>query len=232
MRSLWTIISVICFLNFMAMLAVVGWLLNTGRLDQQRMRDVRDLFRETTAERDVQRDAEKKEAERQAELVHTAQVENGDPRGADAQLTHNQAQSQADAERMQRIRREVRDLQNALARERKLLDQQREAFEADVAAFNTMRRQIADQEGSDQFKKALVVLEQLKASEAKEALQAMLAEGKRDEVVGYLNAMEDRARTKVIAEFIKNADAPLAAELLEELRVRGIGDLALGDPVP
>lgn len=232
MRRLWTIISVVCFLNAMGVLVVLGWLLNTGRLDKQRLQDVRELFRETTAQRDARAKAEQKEAEQAAALTRVANVENGEPMSADARLDSNRAQSQADIERMQRIRREVKDLQDAVVRQRQLLDKERETFESNEAAFYKMRNDIAALEGSEQFKKALVVFEQLKPAEAKAALAALLAEGKQDEVVGYLDAMEDRARTKVVAEFIKDADAPLAAKLLEELRVRGIGDLALGDPVP
>jgi hypothetical protein len=40
-----------------------------------------------------------------------------------------------------------------------------------------------------------------------------------DQVVAYLNAMEDRTRTKIITEFQKQ-DPALAAELLERLRTR------------
>lgn len=232
MRRLWTIISVVCFLNAMGVLVVLGWLLNTGRVDRQRLQDVRELFRETTAQRDAREKAEQKEAEQAAALTRVANVENGEPMSADARLDSNRAQSQADIERMQRIRREVKDLQDAVVRQRQLLDKEREGFESDVSAFNKMRRDIAELEGSEQFKKALVVFEQLKPADAKAAMAALLDQGKQDEVVGYLDAMEDRARTKVVAEFIKDADAPLAAKLLEELRVRGIGDLALGDPVP
>ncbi|MEZ6318040.1 MAG: hypothetical protein R3B49_04685 [Phycisphaerales bacterium] len=232
MRRLWTIISVVCFLNAMGVLVVLGWLLNTGRVDRQRLQDVRELFRETTAQRDAREKAEQKEAEQAAALTRVANVENGEPMSADARLDSNRAQSQADIERMQRIRREVKDLQDAVVRQRQLLDKEREGFESNEAAFNKMRRDIAELEGSEQFKKALVVFEQLKPADAKAAMAALLDQGKQDEVVGYLDAMEDRARTKVVAEFIKDADAPLAAKLLEELRVRGIGDLALGDPVP
>lgn len=232
MKAAWTIIVGVSFLNFMAILAVLGWLLNTGRLDQRRLEEVRELFAETTAQRDARVEAERKAGEAEAAQLRTAAVENGDPASADLQLARHQERAQADAERLQRLRAEVSDLRDAVSRERRLLDEERSAFVSESEAFKEMRRQIAVLEGSEQFRKALVVLEQLKAGEAKAALEAMLADGKQDEVVGYLDAMEDRARTKVIAEFIKDADAPLAAELLEELRVRGIGDLALGDPVP
>ena len=56
-------------------------------------------------------------------------------------------------------------------------------------------------------------------------LLALIGDGSRDEAVGYLNAMQDRARTKIVGELVKSGETELAAELLEELRIRGVGDV-------
>jgi hypothetical protein len=50
-------------------------------------------------------------------------------------------------------------------------------------------------------------------------------------VVKYLSAMEERARNRVLAEFVK-ADPKLAAELLEVIRQRGGATAAAGAPLP
>jgi len=87
---------------------------------------------------------------------------------------------------------------------------------------------IAELEGSEMFKKALATYEGLKpAASASMLLQLMrpgggtgaLDNAGADQAVAYLNAMEDRTRTKIIAEFQKQ-DPALAAELLERLRTR------------
>lgn len=232
MRGVWTVLSAVCFLNLMALLAAVGWLANSGRLDQRRLVEVRELLLETTAQRDERERSAADEAERQEVQQRAEEVAQNPPMGAEERLAVRLMRSQADEERLRRLRREVEDLQASISRQRRLLDQERAKLQVDEAAFRDQRARIVELEGDDQFRKALVVFETLKAAEAKEAMDALLASGKRDEVVAYLNAMEDRARSKVIAEFIKAADAPLAAQLLEDLRVRGIGDLAAGDPLP
>ena len=232
MRGVWTVMSVVCFLNLMALLAAVGWLANSGRLDQRRLLEVRELLLETTAQRDERERSDADEVERLQAQQRADEVAQNPPMGAEERLAVRLMRSQADEERLRRLRREVEDLQASISRQRRLLDQERAKLLADETAFLTQRERIVELEGDDQFRKALVVFETLKAGEAKEAMDALLASGKRDEVVAYLNAMEDRARSKVIAEFIKAADAPLAAQLLEDLRVRGIGDLAAGDPPP
>lgn len=50
-------------------------------------------------------------------------------------------------------------------------------------------------------------------------------------VVGYLNAMDERARAKIVAQFVQE-DPGLAAELLERLRTRGIETRASRAAVP
>ncbi len=224
MKKLWTIVSAISFLNFIAILAAVGWLLNTGRLGRERVEAMRDVLFPA----DLGGDEELTDPT-------TLGLEGGVADGsavlsAEDRLNMRLERSDADEERVRRMQREVDDLKAALSRERRLLDSQREEFEAERAAFFDQRRTIADLEGGDQFRRSLVVLETLKSSEAMESLQAMLDEGKDIEVVSYLNAMEDRTRSKIFSEWVKNGQPQLAAKLLEDIRQRGIGDLPPGDP--
>ena len=72
-----------------------------------------------------------------------------------------------------------------------------------------------------QFKKALSTLEGLKPDKAKLALQQLLDKKEVDQVVSYLNAMQERNRTRIIDEFIKS-DPGTATDLLERLRTRGL----------
>ncbi|MEO1511624.1 MAG: hypothetical protein AAFU70_06090, partial [Planctomycetota bacterium] len=84
------------------------------------------------------------------------------------------------------------------------------------------QRLLALLEGDAQFQKSLVVLEGLKAEEAVATLRPILDSGDREQVVAYLDAMEERARTKIFAELITQGEGELAAGLLEDLRVRGL----------
>ncbi|GJM18323.1 MAG: hypothetical protein DHS20C14_05360 [Phycisphaeraceae bacterium] len=223
MRKIWTIVSVVAFLNLMAILAGIGWLVQTGRLDRERLVEIRDvLFGGAEDDGAI--------TETSAGGEGGSDTGDGEVRSAEDRLGERLARSEADEERLRRMRREVADLQAAVRRERRLLDGQRTEFESERTTFWTQRQTIADVEGGDQFRRALVVFETMKAGEAKETLAALLADGKRVEVVAYLNAMEDRVRSKIMAEFVKDQDAGLAAELLEDIRQRGIGDLPPGDP--
>ncbi len=223
MRKIWTIVSTVAFLNFLAILAGAGWLLNTGRLDRDRIEAIRDvLFAD-----DLSEDGDRADG---TDPAGEPGVADGSPViSAEQRLNQRLEQSDADQERVRRMQREVDDLKAALSRERRLLDTQRAEFEAERAAFFDERRTIADLEGGDQFRRSLVVLETMKAGEAMESLQALLDAGKDIEVVSYLNAMEDRTRARVFSEWVKNGQPDLAAKLLEDIRQRGIGDLPPGE---
>lgn len=118
-------------------------------------------------------------------------------------------------------------LKDALRSEQAKLVKARKEFEDERQAFETRRAQIAELEGSTQFKKAMGVLEGLEPKAARSVLQEMLtaqtAPGELDgktRVVTYLSLMKNDKRQEVMAEFAKG-DPALAADLLERIRTHG-----------
>ncbi len=134
-------------------------------------------------------------------------------------------QGKADQERIESLKREVQILQETLKRERNQLDADKAQFAKDKAEFERARQAVVQTEGNAQFKKALATLEGLKPDKAKTMLQQLIDTKQVDQVVAYLNAMQERTRTKVVDEFIK-ADPKVATDLLERLRTRGYASRA------
>ena len=224
MKALWNTLAVMCMVNLLAMVAFVGWLANSGRLNRARVQEVREVFATTLAEE--QAEAEAAEAE-SLELNDGLPFSLPDtpPIASEDQLTTRMLQSSIDRQRIQRLEREVADLRDALRRERTLLNEQRTELQAERTEFESMRQSIAQTEGAAQFQKALGTMESVPPKAAMEMLLALIRSGSRDEAVGYLNAMQDRSRTKVVGELVKSEETELAAGLLEELRIRGVGDV-------
>lgn len=230
MSTLWRIVSVIAVANLLALLGLAGWLAASDRLDLARLRAVRQVLAPTRA---ADR-AKEEEAKRQAEEAARAQAEKAKvgtpPVTAAERLAIKIEQSEADHQRLERARKEIEDLRRTLMLERDRLDADIAAFAAQRAAFDAERRRIREQEGDAQFQKTLATLEQLKPDKAKAALQELLDAGQMDQVVAYLDGMQDRTRTKVIDEFLK-ADPKVAAALLERVRTRGVEPRAVaGSP--
>lgn len=228
MKRIWTVLSVIALANMVALGGFVGWLGQTGRLSKDRLHEVREMFTDTVAAEQARRDAEAKQAA-EVEAARLA-VPSGKPRTASELVAMQVNATVEDLQRIERLRREVEDLQRTLRRDQASLDGQVASFQAERDEFNAMRERMREIEGGDQFKKSLSVLETVKANEAKQILDNLLTDGADEQVVSYLNAMDERARSRILSEFIKVGQTEVAADLLEALRTRGLEARADGEP--
>lgn len=222
MKTAWNIITLIALANLIAIIGFIWWLHFSGRLDMDRAQEVRTMLSETIAEQ-AKRDRAQAAAEEEAALK-AAEEERlaGAPVSASETLSMRIETSELDLQRLQRLRREVDDIKETLRRERRLFDQERSDFVDERDAFEAMRDKIAQTEGDAQFAKSVAVLDSVKASEAKAILEPLLQDDPL-QVVTYLNAMKPRARAGVINQFNKDGQPELAADLLERLRVHGMG---------
>jgi hypothetical protein len=229
-RTIWTTLSVLAVANLLALALFAGWLVLADRLDLDRVAEIRGVLSETTSEKRAREEAEEQarlEEEEQAERLAAQDPGIGEPVTA-AQLVNLKLEfSELDEQRLTRLRREFEDLRRTLEAERRQVDQQRQRLQDEIERFEQTRRQIAELEGSEQFRKALATYRTLRPAEAKAMMRHLLGPpGRLDEagamqVVSYLNAMDERERARIISEFQKE-DPALAAELLERLRTHGI----------
>lgn len=236
MKSVWMMLSTLAVANLLALLGFVGFLQATDRLDPARVERVRRILTETRSEEAARLATEQADAEAERLAGEEAAKAAIPPRTAAQKLDERSQAEEADRQRHERVRREVDDLRRSLQRERAAVDEARARLSADQAEFDAMRTKIAAVEGDAQFRKALGVYEAIKPAEAKAALQEVLMPGGGvvspdglDQVIAYLNAMQERVRTKIVQEFVKD-DPKVAADLLEHLRTRGLEARGPEDP--
>lgn len=223
MKTLLISVAVIAVANLVALLGFAGWLVGSGRLDAERLHVVRAMFAETIQDQKSRETAQSAANESLARAAEQARKDARPPMTATEQLAARVEATEIDRQRAERLRREVADLQRGLEQREAELERQRHEFSRERDEFNRMREDLVAQTTSEQFKKALATLEGLKAADAKKALVELITVDPVKgigQVASYLNAMDERARTKVVTEFIKD-DSKLAAELLERIRVRG-----------
>lgn len=219
MKGVWILISTLALANFLAMVGLVGWLKATDRIDSSRIATVRDMFSTTVSEERAAADAVKAAEEAAARKQEEAAIAGAPPLSASEAMGTERVQSEQQRQHVERLRREVEDLQRSLARERDELDDQWGQLRAERAAFQAMREQLAALEGSAQFERALRLYESLKPEQTQALMQELITAGNIEQVVSYLNAMQTRTASKVLAEF---EDPRVAADLLERLRTRGL----------
>lgn len=225
MNKLLKLIGFFAVMNIAGILGLVGWLVVSGRLDKNRATEIRTMLSETI-EAQTAREAE------EAAPPEGEEEQLPDPLSIEQHL--EAAQEAGDVELQRRLRDQQNNLRmmESLRREQRELDEARDQFQAERDAFNAMRERLAQIEGDEQFRKSLGVYEGMKAPDAATNLLSLLGEGKRDEVVSYLDAMDERKRIKIFTELTKNAQNGLAAQLLEDLRTRGLVARAPEVPSP
>lgn len=248
MKKVWTVVSIIAVANLLALLGFVGFLGATDRISKERLWKVRELFGTTVS---IDRAAEEKaktEAEEKAKADVEAKRRGGEPESASTRIEDHANQREILDQQLLRMREESRQLQDRIAAQRTALEQQQAMLDAAKKEHAERKAEWEKLATDEQFQQAIGVLETQKPADAVKMLKSILdgtaggqepntdpdvATKKRKEVViRYLAAMNDKTRTKIIAEFIKRGfdDERLAAELLELLRTRG-GDGALPSPV-
>ncbi|MBS0191392.1 MAG: hypothetical protein U0573_10035 [Phycisphaerales bacterium] len=233
MKRVWTIISILAVANLLALGGFVGWLKTSGRLNKERMQQLRELFAPTIAESAKQAaDVAAKKSEEEKKIQDAARSQRPPITAAD-RLELSQQGEEVRRQQLASLEKQVELLRATLAGDEQRIARERQRLTDDQTAFDAMRKRVLEQESSAQFKKTLATLQDLKADQAKKALKEMLAmtpaptgsaspvSTGTDLVVGYLNAMDSRARGKIMAEFIQD-DPKLAADLLERLRTRGM----------
>lgn len=233
MKSIWTLVSILAVAHLLALGGFAGWLVGTGRLDGDRLERIREILAEDPGAGDEAEGDAENEADDDASLQTVAL-------STDDRIDLLMEGSQINRQRKERLRREMQDLQRSHQREQDRLDQERQAFEAERASFRAELERLQEIDGGAQFRKSVKVLESLRAGEAMQTLLAVIdgavivdegaavapegasvrEDGMR-RAVSYLNAMQERARSKVMGEFVKQ-QPDLAAELLERLRTRGL----------
>lgn len=219
LKALFLAVSTLAIAHFIALISFAAWLHQGDRLNMVRINAIRDIFTQTiTAEQaDIDRQA-RLAADEQA-VAEAAALEINPPIPAANKFSLIGNLDDLNLITVERLRKESEDLRNTIAREWAQIESDRQALVDERADFLRFRKEIMDNEGSTQFKKALQRYEGLKTDSARAVFQTLIDQGETDQVVAYLNAMQPRTSSKIIGKFPPN----VAADLLERIRKRSVG---------
>lgn len=228
MKMLIKALVVLMMLHFLLVAGFVGWFIGSGRFDERRGEELKAMLTETVALRDAREQAEQDEIDAaKAELE--ASKNPAIPLTADEQINRKLLASEADRQHVQRMRREIADLQRTIQIQQAQLDEARTAFATDRDTFERARERIKATEGNEQFQAALETIQQMKADQAHSVLNETLVQDPNgyETVIAYLDNLEGRKRAEILGKFEED-DPILAAKLLELLRTRGLIASAAG----
>ena len=216
MKKLWNILVLALAVNFVALLAGVGYLYQSKRLDRDRVRTIREmLFPPPAAAADAattQPSATGATTQPVLKLEELLAAHTGRPAAEQAQFLQRTFDSRmAELDRRQRDVEALHDLvRNAEAK----LAEDRGQFEAKLAALEAREQEAARLAADKGFQDSLKLYGTMKPKQVKEVF-ATLPD---DVVVRSLRAMESRDASKVIKEFKSPAELERLKVLMERVR--------------
>lgn len=222
MKSVLQAIVVVLVIHALGLFGVIGWLAGTGRLSNARLAEVRQVFA-------VSVEAEAKQAELAA-IAAEAKAEEELEKARDAglmpisvadRLESEQERNEMLLRQLERTRREIKALSQNLNLSRQRMEKEREET---AAVRDELLQKVADIEArlnSDGFKRSVALYESLPAKQVKRMFIGLMSQNKTDQVVAYLEAMDERKAAGVLKEFKEDAEIARAVELTERLRARG-----------
>lgn len=174
MKTLWNALCVVAIANLLAIAGFVGWLAQSDRLDMGRLREIRAMVSTTLSEERAAKEALAKAEEAAAKAAAAQARADQPPLTASEQLAARLEATALDQQRMERLRREVQDLQGRVDRERTILDRERADFAETVRRFEASQGRALARAKDAQFRKAIETLESLKPKEALTLLRQMI----------------------------------------------------------
>lgn len=218
MKSLWSVVSFLAVVHLLALILFLGWLYGTDRLSVERVRNVRELFAMTMTDEKMQKEEQEQAPEENQEnessmfqMSSTRQIEL---------LTDVQRQELMATQRM-KDESEMHSRQFSLLNQKIALE--REEFETERRRWEEATGADRERKTNEQFAQTVSQYESLPAKQGKQILIELINSGSREQAVAYLDAMKPRAASKILKEFKSPEEIILAAELLEELRIFGLG---------
>jgi len=229
-RSFWNAISFLALVNVLALLIVIAWLWQSGRLTRERVEDIRTMLSTTTLQ--AHETAVRLATEAEAERLKQEQEElrTYPPSDSEAQVRQIALLHQQEQQARQRLQDEQRMLSSQLSQATSRMEADTKALESRESALRQDAQDEFERKSEAQFQQAVKQFEQIPPKQAKKMIEQLVAERRIDQAVEYLNAMNPRAASKVMREFKTDSDIVLATELLERLRRRGLP--SSGDSAP
>lgn len=231
MKALASSILLLILLHVLAAVGFVAWLGASGRVNGERLDEVVEIFRPTITE-DMKRQeeieaAEKLAVEQRDQLLRLERVANG-PQSIEDRLRENFETDEVSLHRLERLTSETAAIRRRLDQDKAMIAKEKAELEADRAAFETAMAERLEKTKEEDFVRAVKTLEQLPSKQSKEMIRQLVLSDKLEQAVDYLAAMQLRKSAGVLKAFKEERDIPLATQLVERLRMRGLDPLGRG----
>lgn len=218
MRTLMRVFEVLLLIHALLIAGGLVWLWQSDRLNRSRVENIAQTFSMTAKEQQLKIEQAQEEREAKHDQLEADQriaVVSKGPRTLRDRLSGmqtadelRQLQTRMISEQTQRLRSEMTRLQEQLQARQDELDLERDRQQAIAKA---QANKIADQD----FAKAVDLLGRLEAPRSARVFQAMLNDGRRDEVVAFVASMPPRKAAEVLGALETTTDVSVVSDLID-----------------
>jgi flagellar motility protein MotE (MotC chaperone) len=212
-KKLFSVIMLTLAMNFLLLAGGTGWLVKTGHLDKDRLKEVKKILfpppDETADAATTQPDATTQPSARLDQLLAKASGRTGGE-----QVEFMQQTFDAQAAQLDRRERELADLQRQVDLAKDQMSRDRAKVEHDRTDLVNRQQQNTKQASDKGFQDSLQLYSSMPPKSVKTIFLSLS-----DEIVQqYLQAMEPRTATKIIKEYKTPEELDRIQKVLERMR--------------
>jgi hypothetical protein len=215
MKKLGLVALIVLALNFLAVAGGVGWLVGSGKLDKDKVREIgKVLFPAPPAPATQPAKDARDPATTQPMLRFDELLERQTGKTAAEQVAFLRETFDSMSATLDRQRRELLDLKRQVDFAQDQVSKDRTAIETRAKSLDDREQRQRTQDADEGFQKTLDVYNAMDVGQVKDLFMKL------DErtVVRYLQAMEPRRASRIVKEFTTPEELSRAQSLLETMR--------------
>jgi hypothetical protein len=212
-KKLLQVIMALLAINFLAAGAGVGWLVQTKRLDKEKVHAIREIVFPATTQASTSQPAEASATTKPSDLLDALLAKSAGRTPAE-QVETLQRNFDAQMAQLDRRERELADLQRQVELSKQQMARDRTALDAEKKSLDTQKQQNAKLASDKGFQDSLALYNTMAGKQVKQIFLSMTD----DQIVQYLQAMEPRSAARIIKEFKSADEIARIQKVMEKMR--------------
>jgi molecular chaperone GrpE (heat shock protein) len=207
------VILALLAINFLAIGGAVGWLVQTKRLDKDKIHAIKDIVFPATTQSSTTQPVDETATTKPTNSLD-ALLAKSSGRTPSEQIETIQRNFDTQMAQLDRRERELNDLQRQVELSKQQMARDRAALDAEKKALEAQKQEAAKLASDKGFQDSLALYNTMDAKQVKQIFLAM-DDGT---ILQYLEAMEPRSAARIVKEFKSPVEITRIQKVMEKMR--------------
>lgn len=214
MKKMLHVIMALLAINFLAIGGAVGWLVQTKRLDKDKIHAIKDIVFPATTQASTTQSTDEASATTKPSDSLEALLARSSGRTPTEQIETIQRNFDTQMAQLDRRERELNDLQRQVELSKQQMARDRAALDAERKALEAQKAEAAKLASDKGFQDSLALYNTMDAKQVKQIFLAM----DDNTILQYLEAMEPRSAARIVKEFKSPVEITRIQKVMEKMR--------------